>query len=245
MNQIKMFNLHTLKLTKDDFLLVIDMQKDFIPPNPCGVIGGDQIINQICDLIDQFSYNKSHIILTRDYHPPNHVSLIPNGSFDKHCLWGSTGSQICPQIVKRCTGAGAGADKIHVVFKAIHQFSDSYGALPYQSDYMYHRFGINDTRWTGSLMIQQPMLIDALTGYPEQTANFSLISEIESLDQFSRQINSMTLTQYLYHHVTPLSNFYLCGLAGDYCVLDTSINLHNLYPNNSIRIIEDCVRYLT
>ena len=66
----------TEPLTADDALIIIDMQRDFVPKsihNPnggrFGVAEGDEIVAEICCLIKAASDVGATIIATRDYHP--------------------------------------------------------------------------------------------------------------------------------------------------------------------------------
>ncbi|MCF7853015.1 MAG: bifunctional nicotinamidase/pyrazinamidase [Simkaniaceae bacterium] len=55
-------------------LLIIDVQNDFLPGGALAVIGGDQIIPIINDLMDDFDC----IIATQDWHPKEHASFASN-----------------------------------------------------------------------------------------------------------------------------------------------------------------------
>lgn len=55
-------------------LIVIDVQNDFCPGGALAVAGGDEIIAQINDLMDDFA----SVVLTQDWHPANHASFAAN-----------------------------------------------------------------------------------------------------------------------------------------------------------------------
>ncbi|WP_128514406.1 bifunctional nicotinamidase/pyrazinamidase [Tabrizicola thermarum] len=55
-------------------LIVIDVQNDFCPGGALAVAGGDEIINRINELMDDFST----VVLTQDWHPANHASFAAN-----------------------------------------------------------------------------------------------------------------------------------------------------------------------
>jgi len=63
-------------LKKDDALIVIDMQNDFIPGGSLPVEGGDLIITDINDVIEKFV--DSIVVHSQDWHPPNHLSFASN-----------------------------------------------------------------------------------------------------------------------------------------------------------------------
>jgi nicotinamidase/pyrazinamidase len=60
-----------MRLTPNDLLLVVDMQNDFCPGGRLAVAGGDEIIPVIHKIAPLFE----HIVLTQDWHPPNHQSF--------------------------------------------------------------------------------------------------------------------------------------------------------------------------
>ena len=55
-------------------LIVIDVQNDFCPGGALAVAGGDEIVAQINDLMDDFET----VILTQDWHPADHTSFAAN-----------------------------------------------------------------------------------------------------------------------------------------------------------------------
>ena len=55
-------------------LIVIDMQNDFCPGGALAVAGGDQIVQPINRLMDDFDA----VILTQDWHPADHTSFADN-----------------------------------------------------------------------------------------------------------------------------------------------------------------------
>ena len=102
---------------KDDTLLVIDMQQDFLPreagfTGALEVRGGHEIIPGIEALAQKFQ----HVILTQDWHPAGHISFAsahpgkrpfddtveaPYGIqtlWPDHCVQGSPGAEIAVHI---------------------------------------------------------------------------------------------------------------------------------------------------
>jgi len=61
----------TLRLAPTDVLLVIDMQRDFLPGGALAVPEGDSIIPGINAIAARFE----HVILTQDWHPLGHISF--------------------------------------------------------------------------------------------------------------------------------------------------------------------------
>ncbi len=61
----------TTALTKDDLLLVVDVQNDFCPGGALAVPDGDQVVPVINRLMGRFE----HVVMTQDWHPPDHLSF--------------------------------------------------------------------------------------------------------------------------------------------------------------------------
>ena len=92
-------------------LVVIDVQNDFCPGGALAVPQGDEIIPEMNALIAQFD----HVILTQDWHPPNHSSFasmhagrspyeqvaMPYGEqtlWPDHCVQGTHGAEFHPAL---------------------------------------------------------------------------------------------------------------------------------------------------
>ena len=61
----------SINLEPTDALLVIDVQNDFMPGGALAVPDGDAIVPLINTLAKKFA----HVILTQDWHPPQHISF--------------------------------------------------------------------------------------------------------------------------------------------------------------------------
>jgi nicotinamidase/pyrazinamidase len=61
----------SINLEPTDVLLVIDVQNDFLPGGALAVADGDAIVPLINTLARKFD----HVILTQDWHPPQHISF--------------------------------------------------------------------------------------------------------------------------------------------------------------------------
>jgi nicotinamidase/pyrazinamidase len=92
-------------------LLVIDLQPDFMPGGALAVAGGDEILPLINSLAAKFD----HVILTQDWHPPQHISFAsshsgqapftqidvaygPQTLWPDHCLQHSAGAALHPAL---------------------------------------------------------------------------------------------------------------------------------------------------
>lgn len=82
-----------------DALMVVDIQRDFCPGGALGVPDGDAVIPIVRRLIPRFRT----VILTRDWHPPDHCSFAQeprfvDGSWPAHCVAGTPGAEFHPDL---------------------------------------------------------------------------------------------------------------------------------------------------
>lgn len=68
------FRLMASQMDSRSALIVIDVQNDFCPGGALAVTDGDAIIPEINRLSGQYP----HIVLTQDWHPPDHASFAVN-----------------------------------------------------------------------------------------------------------------------------------------------------------------------
>jgi nicotinamidase/pyrazinamidase len=100
-----------MQIDAHDVLLVIDVQNDFCPGGALAVPRGDEVIAPIHRIAPRFE----HIILTQDWHPPNHSSFAASHPgkqpFDSielaygaqtlwppHCVQGTKGAEFHPAL---------------------------------------------------------------------------------------------------------------------------------------------------
>ncbi len=118
----------------NECLLVIDVQNDFCPGGALAVEGGDQVVESINALMDDFSA----VVLTQDWHPANHSSFAashPGRSpfemieldygeqvlWPAHCVQGSPGAAF---------HAGLRAERADMIIrKGFRPAIDSYSAF--------------------------------------------------------------------------------------------------------------------
>lgn len=84
-------------------LIIVDVQRDFLPGGALGVTDGHRIIRPLIDFGK--SYMIDHVVLTRDWHPADHISFSDEPKFvDKswpsHCVQGTPGAEIDPEIIE-------------------------------------------------------------------------------------------------------------------------------------------------
>jgi len=100
-----------MHLLPDDVLLVVDVQRDFLPGGALAVPDGDAVIKPINRLAPLFG----HVLLTQDWHPSDHVSFVaqhpgrktfdmislsygPQMLWPTHCVQGTVGAELAPGL---------------------------------------------------------------------------------------------------------------------------------------------------
>lgn len=92
-------------------LIVVDIQNDFCEGGSLAVKGGSDIVPLVNRLMDKFDL----VIVTQDWHPPNHRSFE---IWPPHCVQGSKGVELHPLLNK---------DKVnYTVKKGADPLDDSY-----------------------------------------------------------------------------------------------------------------------
>lgn len=103
-----------IMIEKDDALLIVDVQNDFLPGGALAVKEGDLVVPVINRLQTRFK----HVIATQDFHPADHGSFAANhqgknvGEFVElagltqilwpvHCVQGTEGAEFHPNLNQR------------------------------------------------------------------------------------------------------------------------------------------------
>lgn len=85
---------------RGDALIIVDVQRDFLPGGALAVEGGGAIIGPLNRYLKEFERHALPIFATRDWHPPDHSSFRERGGpWPTHCVAGTTGAAISPQLV--------------------------------------------------------------------------------------------------------------------------------------------------
>lgn len=81
-------------LLSGDALIIVDLQRDFLPGGALPVPHGDEVVPVVNAYIRLFRDKGLPIVATRDWHPPNHCSFREQGgSWPLHCVQGTSGAQ--------------------------------------------------------------------------------------------------------------------------------------------------------
>lgn len=77
-----------------DGLVIIDVQRDFLPGGALVVPNADEIVPILNRYVDRFAGRSLPVFVTRDWHPANHCSFRSKGGrWPAHCLQASPGAE--------------------------------------------------------------------------------------------------------------------------------------------------------
>jgi nicotinamidase/pyrazinamidase len=118
----------------DDVLLVVDVQRDFLPGGALAVPDGDAVVAPINALAERFG----HVVLTQDWHPAGHVSFAsshPGRAAFETVQLGYGAQVLWPEHCVQDTAGAALAEGLcvpraeMVIRKGFYQGVDSYSAF--------------------------------------------------------------------------------------------------------------------
>lgn len=88
-----------IRLQAGDALVIVDVQRDFLPGGALGVPGGDAVVPVLNRYIARFAACGLPIVCTRDWHPPGHCSFHAHGGpWPPHCVAGTDGAAFAPGL---------------------------------------------------------------------------------------------------------------------------------------------------
>jgi nicotinamidase/pyrazinamidase len=83
-----------IRLAPGDALIVVDVQRDFLPGGSLAVPLGDEVIPILNEYIRRFEEHGLPIFATRDWHPADHCSFqAQGGPWPVHCVMESEGAR--------------------------------------------------------------------------------------------------------------------------------------------------------
>ncbi|RLD93439.1 MAG: nicotinamidase [Aquificota bacterium] len=89
----------TFRLGKGDALVIVDLQRDFLPGGALPVPLGDQVVPVMNVYIRLFRERELPVIATRDWHPPDHCSFRDQGGlWPPHCVQGTPGAEFAEDL---------------------------------------------------------------------------------------------------------------------------------------------------
>ncbi len=109
----------SFNIGKGDALLIVDVQRDFLPGGKLAVPEGDAVVpvlNRYLELADEKALP---VIASRDWHPPKHCSFRDQGgSWPEHCVRDTPGAAFAQDLA---LPAG-----VEVVSKATREDAEQY-----------------------------------------------------------------------------------------------------------------------
>lgn len=140
-NEVKQKHLDGKKIiSSHDALIVVDVQYDFLPEGSLPVEGGDEIIDDINEIIAHFRGHNGLVVFTQDWHPAEHLSFAsshegksPGDLFSSED--GAIGPVLWPDHCVQNTDGAKIHEKIHkdpndpVIQKGKEQTVDSYSGF--------------------------------------------------------------------------------------------------------------------
>jgi nicotinamidase/pyrazinamidase len=107
---------------RGDALLVVDVQRDFLPGGALAVPGGDAVVPVLNRWLTAWHAHHLPVIASRDWHPADHCSFhARSGPWPPHCVQNSAGAAFAP-------GLALPPDTV-VVSKATDPDRDAYSAF--------------------------------------------------------------------------------------------------------------------
>ena len=97
-----------------DALLLVDVQRDFLPGGSLAVPQGDRVVAPLNRCIAAFAAQGCPVFASRDWHPADHCSFLAQGGpWPVHCVAGSPGAAFadglrlppCAQVISKATSA--------------------------------------------------------------------------------------------------------------------------------------------
>jgi nicotinamidase/pyrazinamidase len=105
-------------LAPGDALLIVDVQRDFLPGGNLAVPSGDEIVPVLNRYLALAQQAGCPVFASRDWHPPEHCSFRAQGGiWPAHCVAGTPGAAFAPGLalpagaitIDKATTAGADA----------------------------------------------------------------------------------------------------------------------------------------
>ena len=181
-------------------LVIVDLQKDFYDPSGALYVkGGEKTVEEIKKLI-LTDLQINQVILTVDWHTPEDFSFKKNGgTWPVHCVQYSEGASLPKEIMEA------------IMYRGFTSIDGSY--------YKNGETSVNKFFLSNSYDVFQK---GDIPGEEEYGAFGGSIENVEE-DEDVWCMNSASEDSCSYLNVQ--NDVVVCGLAGDYCVLETAKNL--------------------
>lgn len=111
-----------MDINSGDALIVVDVQRDFLPGGALGVPAGDEVVEPLNRAIWAFELAGRPVFYSRDWHPPDHRSFrAQGGPWPPHCVAETAGAEFAPELRMPI--------KANVISKATTAARDAYSAF--------------------------------------------------------------------------------------------------------------------
>jgi nicotinamidase/pyrazinamidase len=105
-----------------DALVVVDLQRDFLPGGALAVPDGNAVIEPLNRYLELFHAASLPVFATRDWHPENHGSFVEQGGrWPRHCVANTRGAQFPAELRL--------PDDVEIVSKATDAARESYSGF--------------------------------------------------------------------------------------------------------------------
>ena len=89
-----------LQVKPGDALIVVDVQRDFLPGGSLAVPRGDEVVSVLNEYLRCFVSQGLPVIATRDWHPADHCSFRERGGhWPPHCVAGTKGAAFPSELL--------------------------------------------------------------------------------------------------------------------------------------------------
>ena len=230
------------------------------------VNNGSGFIEDLINHIEENHNKYEQIIFSRDFHDKDHCSFIPTGgAFPAHCIIGTKGSGFFEgggddiNLLKYLQDVRAGNkkctwDKIKIVFKGMHPNQDSFQAVAnvkdvdnelHTTDNLLNKRQVGNCSKTEAEGDGTHNCQDVFTGAKilKEEGDNPLTNDPLSPTLFKSTPYWENICDNFVNFETPnANNYYVCGLAGDFCVRDTALALKKSIRGANVNILHDFTR---
>jgi nicotinamidase/pyrazinamidase len=143
------------RFQRGDALLIVDVQRDFLPGGALAVREGDAVVPVLNRYIEMAAQSGVPVFASRDWHPENHCSFASRGGmWPPHCVADREGAEFAPELKLP-------ADVV-IVSKATGEDADAYSAFGGTDlDRMLRSHGVRRV-WVGGLATDYCVLATVL-----------------------------------------------------------------------------------
>jgi len=111
-----------MRMGPGDALLIVDLQRDFLPGGALAVADGNAVVPVLNRYIEQARKAAIPVFASRDWHPANHCSFRSRGGpWPPHCIRDTAGAGFAPQLALPADAT--------IVSKAMQEDADAYSAF--------------------------------------------------------------------------------------------------------------------